>query len=327
MIRELKDEYDYTRVILSISALSFVFGFALCFLGEIVLPLASSFLAILFLFEQPKKRIFSYLCPTLSIGLGVLLKGLAAIVAIEYVLIAFVIAFCYKKSLSKAEASIYLTLTIAVFVFLSLYLGAATTLETFSLTEIKNHYVKLYVNFRREIINTLSSIMVTAEDGAVQNAMSVEDASLYFNTFTNSFIALVGIASFLLTGLTLKLYARLVLKYSKHGILKSFAHFLPSNFCAYAYVISSLLGILSSQTSTFGIVLVNVNTIMTVVFAYMGFKYLFMVAKLSNRKTLIYLIIVFGFVSFPTVAPSVISYLGVWVVLGTNSHNKISKAN
>ena len=324
MIRELKDTYTYPRVITLISVLTFVFGMAVAFLGELVLPLASSFLAILILFEKPNKRFFSYACPIASITLSVLIKGLVALVAVEYVILALIIAFCYKKSLSKAETSIYLTLTVSVFVFISLYLSSAVSLGSFALSDVKNYYVEMFFELKEGFIELLSGFTITADDGTARNAMSVEEATLYFNTFSNSFIALIAIFAFLISGLTLKLYTSLVLRYSKHGILKKFAHFIPSNFCAYVFIISSVLGALSSESSKFGIVLLNANAILTVVFAYMGLRYLLMVSKHSQRRSMMYFLFVVAFLTFPSIAPTIVSYLGVWVVIGTNSHNKAS---
>lgn len=322
MIRELKDSQSYPRVIALISVLSVFFGIATCVLGELLLPLSSAFMATLFLLEKPKKRFLSYLCPAVCITVALLLKGIAAIVVIEAVLLAIVIDICYKKSLSKAETSIYLTLIIAVFVFASLYLSAAFATKNFSLESITNYYMDFFLKFKREFVDIFSGMTVTAEDGTVVNAMSVEEARMYFSTLTNSFVALIGILSFLLAGLTIKMYAVLVLKYSRHGILKKFAHFLPSNFCAYSYLISSVLALFATQTSSFGIIIMNVNMIMMAVFAYMGVKYLLMVAKMSQKRSLIYCLIVFGIISLPSVVPSILSYLGVWVVIGTNLNNK-----
>ena len=324
MISELKDTYKYPRVIALISFLSFVFGVATCFLGELFLPLASSFLAILFLFEKSDKRFCSYVCPAASILASVLLKGIAAIITIEYILLAVIIAFCYKKSLTKAETSIYLTLVVAAFVFISLYLGAAVFLETFSPSEILDYYVKAFVEFKQSFIEAFSGFTITANDGTEQNAMSVEEATLYFNVIYSSFIGIIGVFAFLISGLTLKIYTALVLKYSKHGILKKFSHFIPSNFCAYAYIVSAILSALSSDTSKFGLVLLNVNVIMMAVFAYMGARYILMLIKHSERKGMIYFILAASCLAFSSVVPSIISYLGVWVVIGTNSHNKAS---
>ena len=325
MIRELKEEYNYARVITIVSALSLVFGFASCYLGEILLPLASSAFALLFLFEKPDKRILSYVCPLLSALIGVLVKGFAAFILLECVLLGFIMAFCYKKMLSKAETSIYLTLTIAAFMFISLYLSAAVSIGSFSFSTVENHYVAIFSRFRKEMVELLSGFTVTDNNGAATNAMSTEDAAIYLKTFTNSFIAVIAVLSFLIAGLSLKVYSHFILKFSKHGILKTFAHFIPSNFCAYVYVISSLIGIFCSENSLIGLVLLNANMILMAVFGYMGLKYLIIVAKLSPKKLLVYFIIIFGFVYLPSVAPSVISYLGVWVVIGTNNHNKIVK--
>ena len=324
MIRELKDTYSYPRVVALISVLSFISGIAVCFLGELLIPFASAFLAILFLFEKPNKRILSYACPIASITLSVFVKGWVALVAVEYVVIALIIAFCYKKSLSKAEASIYMTLTIAVFVFISLYISAAVALGSFSFAGVEAHYVKMLLDFKEEFVVLLSEFTMTSGDGAVQNVMSVEDATAYFNLFINEFIALVAIFAFLITGLTLKFYTKLVLRYSKYGILKKFAHFIPSNFCAYVFIVSALLNALSSDSSKFGIVLLNANAILTIVFAYMGLRYILLLCKQSQRRSIMYFLLVAAFLSLPEIVPTIISYLGAWVVIGTNSHNKVS---
>ena len=221
--------------------------------------------------------------------------------------------------MSKAETAIYLTITASAFVFISLYLSAAFTIESFSLSDIKEHYLGIFLEFKNEFVELLSQFTLTNEQGEIENAMTVEDAQLIFKAFSTTFIALIAIFSFLIAGLTLKLYAKIVLKYSKHGILKKFAHFLPSSLCAYSYVISSILAIFSKDGSRFSLILLNINTIMLVVFAYMGVKYLLMVAKLSARRSVVYFLIALGFLSFPTFAPQIISYIGVWVaVRGSN---------
>lgn len=324
MISELKDTYSYLRVITLISVLSFVFGVAVSFLGELFLPLASSFLAILFLFEKPNERFLSYSVPVLSIAVSVILMGPSAVITAEAVILGIIIAVCYKKALTKAETAIYMTLTVSLFVFLSLYISGALAVESFSADAVKAYYVDAFYTLKQEFVKLFSEFTVTAGDGTAENLMTVEDAALYFNALSTSFVALVGVFAFLISGLTLKLYAVLVLRYSKHGILKRFAHFIPSSFVAIVYVISSVLSALSSETSLFGMVLLNANVIMTAVFGYMGLKYILMVIRASQRRSFAYCILIAAFISFPSIAPTLISYLGVWVVLGTNSHNKAS---
>lgn len=324
MIRELKDAYTYPSTITFFSILSVVFCSATCFLGELFIPLAASFLAALFLFEKPQKRILSYICPAVSLLISVFLKGAAALITIECIILAVIIVFCYNKSLSKAEASIYLTLVISVFVLLSLYLSASVAIGSFSLSAVKEHYLSILMDFKEEFVNVLSQFMITTEEGNTEYAMSVENAQLIFKALFDIAVAMIAIFAFIITGLTLKLYTHLVLKYSKHGILKRFSHFLPSELCAYLYVISSLLEIFSVEGTKFATVLININAIMMVVFAYMGLKYLFVVAKISPRKSMVYFLIALGLISFPSVAPQVISYLGVWVVIGTHKHAKAS---
>ena len=324
MIRELKENYSYTRVITFLSVFTFIFGAAVCFVGGIFIPVASAFLAALFLFENPKKRIFSFVCPLASILLSTLAIGPITLIGIEYVLLALIIIVCYKKSLSKAETAVYLTALISIFVILSLYINAAIIIDDFSFTAVKDYFVLGYAEFHDGLLTFLSELTITTQEGITENAMTVEDAKTFLTTLTNSFVSVTVITAFVLAGLTEKLYSTLVLHYAKHGILKSFAHFIPSTISSIAYIITAVLSIFVSESTRFGIILSNVNSILLVIFLYMGLKYLFMVAKASPKRILIYALIIMGLISFSNIAPKIISYLGVWVVIGTNSYNKHS---
>lgn len=322
MIRELKENYSYTKVIAFLSVFSFIFGVAVCFVGEIFLPMASGFLSALILFENPKKRIFSLICPLASIICSYALIGPIALFGIEHILLAVILAVCYKKSLGKAETSVYLTALIVVFIIFSLYVNTAITIGDFTYEAVIGYAKETYTFLRNEVITALSEFTVTANDGTQEKLMSVENASLYVSATTNSFISIIVIFAFVLAGICEKIYSTIVLRYSKHGILKTFAHFIPSNFCAYAYITAVILGIFVSDKAALGIAITNSKNILFVVFLYMGLKYLIMVAKASNKKLFIYSLIAIGFVSFTSLVPAVVSYLGTWVVIGTNAHNK-----
>ncbi len=322
MIREIKDNFSYSRVISFLSVFAFIFGTAVCFVGEVFLPFASAFLSALFLFEDPKKRIFSYLCPGASIIFASALIGPIALIGAGYVLLALIIFTCYKKSISKSETAIYLTLAVVAFMVLSLYLRGAILTENYSLEAVIEYYKNAYRSLRKEFITLLSEFTVTAKNGVSENLMSVEDATLAVNAMTNSFVSAIVIFAFLLTGIAEKVFSAIVLRYSKHGILKTFAHFIPTSISAYAYAVCVFLSIFSSDSTDFGIALANVTNILLAVFLYMGCKYLVMLAKASPRKILIFAIIIISFISFTLTAVKIASYLGAWVVIGTNSHNK-----
>ena len=322
MIKELKENYSYAKVIAFLSVFAFIFGVAVCFASGIFLPLASGFLAALILFENPDKRIFSYICPLASIVCSYALIGPVALFGIEHILLAVILAVCYKKSLSKAETAVYLTALITAIIVLSLYVNTAIAIGDFAYDAVVGYTKASYASLRGDVIATLSEFTVTASDGTAQNLMSVENASLYVNVVTNSFVSVIVIFAFVLVGICEKIYSTIVLRYSKHGILKTFAHFLPSNFCAYTYIAAVILGMFASDTTALGIAITNSKNILFVVFLYMGLKYLIMVARASNKKLFIYSLIALGFISFTSVVPTVVSYLGTWVVIGTNAHNK-----
>lgn len=322
MIREIKENYSYNQAITFLSIFTFIFGTAVCFVGEIFLPFAAAFLAALYLFEKPNKISFAFVCPLVSIVFSSILIGPVALIGLEYVFLAFIIFICYQKSLSKAETAIYLTSVIVVFMVLSFYVRAGIVINDFSPDAVLGYYKDGYRWLRRDTVTFLSEMTATTQDGVTKNLMSVEDAELILNTATNSFISVIVLSAFTLAGVTEKIYSTIVLRYSKHGILKTFAHFIPSNFCAYTYIASLVLTIFISDSTVFGIAITNVNNILLAVFLYMGLKYLIIVAKASPKKLMIYAIIIAAFLSFTQATARIISYLGIWVVIGTNAHNK-----
>ena len=125
MIRELKSSHNYAKVMLSLSVLTLLFGLGYCFVGELLLPFAIAFSATLFIFENPKKRVLSYLIPIIPVIMAVTAFGLFAIITVQYVVYAIILSLCYRYSKSKAYCALYLSFAIALMMIISLYISGA----------------------------------------------------------------------------------------------------------------------------------------------------------------------------------------------------------
>lgn len=319
MIRELKGTHSYSKLMLLLSILTFAFGLAAGLIGELFLPFAAGFLSALFLFEKPKSRFLSYIVPLLTVAICILVNGIYALISVEYIILALIITLCYLRSKSKAECSLYLTLTVALFILLSLYLGAASSIGDFAPESVMEHYTALYNEIKISFVNFVTESQVTLEDGAVQQIMTRDDALYYFGELSKMAVSIIAIVAFAISGVALKIFTATALLVSKNGILKTFAHFLPSNAVAYAYIISAIISIFAPATDLFGITLANITQILLMVFAYIGIKYVFTVAKISDRKTTVYLFLAAAIVLLPGVAFQVLSYLGAWITINTNN--------
>jgi hypothetical protein len=132
-------------------------------------------------------------------------------------------------------------------------------------------------------------------------------------------VSLLAIVSLVLVGITLKLFNNVMLRVSKRGILKRFAHFLPSNIVSYIYVVSVILSIFSGAQTILDAVILNIANILSVVFAYLGFQYATTIASASGRRRLMISAIIIGFMMFPAVALRILSFVGVWAAVGINN--------
>lgn len=318
MIRELKNSHSYAKVMLLLSALTLVFGFLYCFLGEIFLPFAISFSAALFIFENPKKRVLSYFIPIIPVIIAAIFFGLFALITIQYAVYAILLALCYRYSKSKAYCALYLTFAIAVMMLVSLYISGAIQVNSALPQDVIDYYSTVYTELKGKIVDYLSGYSVTNKDGSIEKPISADVAGSYIDLISKFAVGIVGILAFLISGIAIKTFTSLILRYSKNGILKSFAHFLPSNSCAYIYIIVGVLSIFVGTTDTVDLTILNISRILMFVFAYMGIQYLLAVAKLSERRSTFLTFLVAGILLLNVTAIQLISYFGVWITIGTN---------
>ncbi len=319
MIRELKDSYNYTKVMLLLSVLTFIFGIAFSLIGEFFLPFAAAFYAALILFEKPRGRFLSYIIPSINLLIALLCNGFYALITFEYIILAVIMVMIYIHFGSKAECSVYMTLITGFFILISLYLGAARAIGDFSFSAVTDYYSDAYSVFKDKTIESFTSYFLSLENE--NNELVFSEASLrhYFDLLSKMIVSLIGILSFMITGISLKIFTALTLRYSKNGILKTFAHFLPSNLVAYIYMAIVLIYLLSDSSSIFSIAISNTYEILMCVFAYVGARFVYILGKINQRKSINFILIA-ALLFMTGTALQLLSYLGIWVTINTNKN-------
>lgn len=318
MIRELKESYNYKTVMAVLSVLTFVSGLAFSFLGEIFLPFAAAFCASLFLFERSRGRVLSYVIPAVPSIISISVNGIFGIISVEYILLALIIVLVYRYSGTKTEAAVYITLVASAFLLLSLYLGGARAIGSFNLSVVTDHYMKILNTFKAELLNILNTYGEL--EGDMNSAsFSREELDIAFDELLYQLVSLIAVLAFLISGIAIKLFSFIALRVGKNGILKSFAHFIPTNITSYAFIGVLIISIFSGTATQFGIVMLNVCNVLTAVFAYMGIRYAMTFAAMSGRRGFIYALTVGALLIAPSGAVRLLSIVGVWATVGTNN--------
>jgi hypothetical protein len=305
-------------VIIALSLLSLVFCILFGFVGELALPFASAFLAVLFIFEKPDKRIFSYIIPIIGICFNIVMRGIYMIVSLELVVLALIIALCYRYSETKNICSVYLSVAAFIFLLCSFYVSGARSCGDFSPNTVAKHYSEVYLEFKDALAGIIASIKLTAADGTLNSIMTEQQAKELISEYSKLTVAYIGVASFLIAGISLKVFNFVVLRISKHGIRKTFAYFFPKTWLAYLYAAISIVSAFIDLESTFSIGIRTVSEILMFVFAYIGIRYVMVVARASSRKGFYTAMLVFGLLFMPGIAVQVVSYFGAWIVVSTN---------
>lgn len=318
MIRELKSSHSYLKVMFILSVATLLFGFGYCMLGELLLPFAISSLAALFVLEKPNKRFLSYLIPPIPVIVAIVTYGAFAVITAQYVVYALILALIYRFSKTKATAAFYLTLFIALFFAISLYISGAINAGSFAFEAVVDYYSDIYTALKGKLVESLSSYTVTANDGSVQKPISAEVAASYIEMLSKLAVSFIGILAFLIAGISIKLFKAFILNFSKHGILKTFSHFLPSNTAAYIYIVVSILTIFTGTSDIIDLTILNISQILMLVFAYMGFQYVSMIGNMSGKKTTVIFGLLAAILLLNTLAIQILSYLGAWITIGTN---------
>ena len=318
MIRELKSSHSYLKVMFILSVATLLFGFGYCMLGELLLPFAISSLAALFVLEKPNKRFLSYLIPPIPVIVAIVTYGAFAAITAQYVVYALILALIYRFSKTKATAAFYLTLLIALFFAISLYISGAINAGSFAFEAVVDYYSDFYTALKGKLVESLSSYTVTANDGSVQKPISAEVAASYIENLSKLAVSLIGILAFLIAGISIKLFKAYILNFSKYGILKTFSHFLPSNMAAYIYIVVSILTIFTGTSDIIDLTILNISQILMLVFAYMGFQYVSMIGNMSGKKTTVIFGLLAAILLLNTLAIQILSYLGAWITIGTN---------
>ena len=320
----LNKNLEYSRVITKLSILTAISVFGCVLLGYLILPFASAFYAALLIYEKPSKRILSYVLPVALFSLNFLLNGIYSLEGVAYIAIGVIIYFSLKRNITKGETAFWISLAVSLFAIISLIFVAFKSTGAVGILPIKQFYSNLYLNFRTQFIETVTSLKIVNDDEILIFAYNSYEAQRIFREIIISFVSIFIVFVFVIAGVTLKLFVTTANKYSDEDDPIYNWDFKASSIVAIFYVLLSLICLMfSNDGSTFAFVIMTLNTLFSVMFAYIGAKSIFYLI-LSKGKSVIFALIVIAlaWILLSSFAISVFSYIGVYINLIMNREAK-----
>jgi hypothetical protein len=320
----LNKNLEYGRVITKLSVLTVISVFGCMLLGYLILPFASAFYATLLVYEKPSKRILSYVLPVVLFLLNLLLNGIYSLEAVAYIAIGVIIYFSLKRNTAKGETAFWVSLAVSLFAIISLIFVAFKSTGAFGILPIKQFYSNLYMNFRTQFIETLTSLKTVNEDEILIFAYNSYEAQRMFREIIISFVSIFIIIVFVIAGASLKLFVTTANKYSGEDDPIYNWDFKASSIVAIFYVVVSLISFMfANDGSTFAFVIMTLNTLFSVIFAYIGAKSIFYLILSKGKSTVFALIVIaLAWIILSSFAISVFSYIGVYINLIMNREAK-----
>ena len=193
--------------------------------------------------------------------------------------------------------------------------------------QLRQFYSNIYVNLKEYIIDRLMSLTLSLPDGATVFLFDAYDAELLFNEIVISMISFAVILSFAIVGLSFKIYQSFLLQASREEPRLLSWRFGVSSLICYFYIIVAVLSLIAENDgSVFANTLITLNTVFSVVFAYLGVRFVYHLMVSSGKSTFFAIaVIVIAFILFSSYIVSILSYLGVTVMIIENKALSVSK--
>ena len=313
----LSDKFKTQPTIIVFSALSILFMAAsLLLIGELMLPLAVATMAIVFVLENGKRRIFSIVIPAVAIAADVIIHGTFSYLAFEAAILAVIIAMFFLRG-SKAECSFWLTLTVFIFSLFSMALLAYSETNTFDVDAFIDYYIGLYKTVEALMLAAFEEAMATAGTGI--DGISGIDSSLIptlLSRIASLIPSIIIVCGFVIGGVSLKIFSailRLICDEESRVRISDWRFALPKTMYV-AFWVSAALNLIAGllgDSGMFSIVVSNVYNVLLYVFVYVGLGVVvsFLTALFKKRSRAIFAMVA-AFILLGALAIELIAYFG-----------------
>lgn len=307
-----KTHYSYKSELAFLSIMTLIFGFGCLFLGYLILPVAAGFYAALLSLEKKENRVLSYVVPLVPLVVNVFVNGFYSLEAVGYVIIGAIIFFGFDRKKNKAATVFLATLVLILLMLISLALLAFDQLGSFKFSVLSDFYTDMYDSAKLKFTEFVTSHTAVDEQGFVFHKFNSSEAIDIYNSIIFSLIPLSVIFALLVVGFATKLLKSRTMKYNADDARLVGWRFVTPPFIAYSYIVLIAFTSLSTQ-GIVGTSLSFVSSILMAIYFYIGISavYAFISDKKGGRFAILSIIaIVFVFPSF---APEIISFIGIFV--------------
>lgn len=318
MQRKLKTNINPKRFTALLAVICALLSASIIFISDLmIIPFSAAYAGLLWF--DSKKKLWSAILPVPMLALS-FIGGYGVVFSVSIgFCIGLVLFLMYKSGVTRADAALALTACFVFFLIFSLYISVCLSTKNYSIAAAIEYY-NTYLDMQKaSFIEAFSSITVKDQAGNSLFPFTREAAEQMFLSFAKLIVAFFVIVAFFLSGLTLKIFTKLLSGASADAsAIHSWRFSLPSLY-AYFYVLLFIFSIFTGSTeSIFAYAVANLSYIFMAVFAYIGLRHLFIVSSQTGRRNIWILMAIFGIMLFGATAIQILSFLGAYVTVLSN---------
>ena len=318
----------YLPIILAV--LSVICAFLGGLVGDILVALSGAILALVFLVDGTKIRLWFVLSSAAIIATNVAIDiyfgALVSVYSLEVIAIALIIALCFKLGVSKAVTAGILTVALSLFILLGLYLSGAASAGSFLLEDVIRFYSEYAAKLQEMLEAELAAIMERYSEQLGASGMTeVDYVSTLVLSLKRSLLSVLIVISFALSGIALKMFSLVCVSVSEDTKPILRWRFITSNTFAYFYIAVFFLGaFLSASDDALALTVATLNTVLMFVYAYIGFGVCRAMLRRRFSGIMSFIVLILAMLLLSSLAVQVLSILGVFTVINVN---KAAKGN
>ena len=323
-----KSAKTYNSSVAILSALTLLSGISTVFLGYITFPFAASFFAMLLCCESSgKRRIFSYVVPMLvfivNIVVGIV-TGSFFFECLAFVIIGFLLYFMYSHRVGKAETVFTLVTVLFLFYIVSILFTIFRINDSFSFDKAVEYIRNSYEQYKTYFVDAFTYAQSVGLSGQENLFLTRNDLISLYNGVIVMLPPVFVVISILSIGIASKMFTFFVSRFTDDApfVMKWRLH--TTTLLAVVYIIVSVLRIFVGS-GIFGLCVSWIYLIFSIIYAYIGVKFVYQFISIKKNALLAVLVILFSFLFFSTFAYQLASYFGAYYVITVNRRINLNR--
>jgi len=291
--------------------------------GIIFVPVLTAFLAFLFVLEKGQRRIMSFVLPILIIAIDLVFNDIYSFNCAISVLLGLIVYLSFTKpTFSKGEYAIIATALMALFITFMFFLSAFYELKSWDFNMALEYYEKIFAELRSTYIDKMLEYAGSFKEQINTEVLTPELIGATFDMYLNMIISVITVSAFFFVGVGYKIFSFIAVRYAKNTeCVRKWRFSTPSMF-AYFYIILYAVNIFSGGgTDIASISIFNLTNIFMFIYAYIGFVFAISILERRMNKLASVIVAVFAVLLLYSFAFSILSMLGVFVVISSDRAN------